>query len=66
MPLIAQIVGRVTHASKETRVYYAPMTVLFFNWTSYVSGFIADRKAFNFMVGLAAVLAIFHIQQSQK
>ncbi|MEC7475640.1 MAG: O-antigen ligase family protein, partial [Pseudomonadota bacterium] len=33
---------------------------LFFNWGSFGYGFIADRNAFGFMAGLAAVLTIFH------
>ena len=28
LPLIAQIIGRVSHGSKERRIYYAPLTVL--------------------------------------
>ena len=28
LPLIAQIIGRVSHGSKKTRIYYAPLTVL--------------------------------------
>ncbi|MDC0992893.1 lysylphosphatidylglycerol synthase domain-containing protein [Alphaproteobacteria bacterium] len=33
---------------------------LFFNWGNFITGFIADRNAFAFMAGLAAVLTIFH------
>ena len=36
---------------------------LFFNWGSYVNGFIADRNAFSFMAGLAAIFVIFHTPQ---
>ena len=36
---------------------------LFFNWSNYVNGFIADRNAFSFMVGIGAVLTIIHAPQ---
>ena len=28
LPLIAQIIGRVSHGTKERRIYYAPLTIL--------------------------------------
>ena len=28
LPLIAQIIGRVSHGSKQRRIYYAPLTIL--------------------------------------
>ena len=36
---------------------------LFFNWGRYINGFIADRNAFSFMAGLAAIFVIFHTPQ---
>ena len=39
---------------------------LFFNWGTYVNGFIADRNAFSFMAGLVAIFVIFHLPQFQN
>lgn len=39
---------------------------LFFNWMGSANGFIADRNAFGFMAGLAAIFVIFHLLQYHK